>query len=193
VKDDNRFYVYALRVDGEVNPFYIGKGQGNRAIHHFTPSSLQKNSHKNNKIKKARAQGKEVKIEYFATGLTNDQACAKEREYIAKYGRWDAVEGGVLANRTDGGEGTLGIKPTEETRKKMSESHRANPHSPWKGKKLSEEHKAAIGDGIKGRQVSDDTKMKISASNSGRKRSPEARKKMSDARKRYFASKAGEI
>jgi hypothetical protein len=183
VKDESRFYVYALRVDGEENPFYIGKGQGNRAIHHFTPSSLKKNSHKNNKIKKARLQGKEVKIEYFETGLTNEQACEKEREYIAKYGRWDTEEGGVLANRTDGGEGTLGIKPTEETRRKMSEAQKKRPQRPWKGKSLSEEHKRKIGEGVRGNVVSEETKSKISAANTGMKRSEETKEKMRQAAK----------
>lgn len=167
VKDENRFYVYALRVEGEEHPFYIGKGQGNRAIHHFTPSSLKKNSHKNNKIKKAREEGKEVKVEFLESGLTNDVACEREREYIAKYGRWDVD--GILANRTDGGEGSVGHRPSEETRKKMSESHKANPYSHWKGKKMSDEHKKKIGAAGKGRKLSEEAKRRISEANKGRK------------------------
>lgn len=54
----DRFYVYALLdprkpgeykyddIEFEYEPFYIGKGQGNRRIQHFTPHSLNQNDRK---------------------------------------------------------------------------------------------------------------------------------------------------
>ena len=56
-------------------------------------------------------------------------------------------------NITDGGDGNVGWVVSEETKKKISESHL--------GKKLSEEHKKNIGISGKGRIVSEETKKKI--------------------------------
>jgi group I intron endonuclease len=94
-------------------------------------------------------------------------------------------------NLTEGGDGTLGCSPTEETRRKMSLAS--------KGKKLSQEHRAKISSGhlgIKpspeaiektrqaniGRKASEETKAKMSAAGRGRKLSDETRRRISAAR-----------
>lgn len=38
----NKFYVYALFKPSEDNPFYVGKGIGERVNDHFKPSNLKK-------------------------------------------------------------------------------------------------------------------------------------------------------
>lgn len=179
---DCSYYVYSLRVAYERQPFYIGKGKGIRAEQHLMPFSLVKNSHKNNKIKKARASGRRIFIEYLATGLTNSKACEIEREFIAMYGRWDTSEHGNLTNRTDGGEGSAGFIPSEETRRKMSASRKGLQAR--LGKTNSKEHNLKISESSRGRVCSEETRAKISASNRGhsRKHSEETKAKMSASR-----------
>jgi len=78
-------------------------------------------------------------------------------------------------NSTIGGEGSIGYKHTDETKKKMSQS--------GKGKKLSEEHKKKLSLSGKGRKLSDKTKRKISQSNKGRKHSEKHKKRISQSHK----------
>ena len=98
-----RFYVYAYLREDET-PYYIGKGQGNRAyVKHKNysnpPSDLSR-------------------IIFLETNLSEEDAFLLERQYIAKFGRKDNGTG-ILRNMTDGGEGMSGFKHTEETKEKL--------------------------------------------------------------------------
>lgn len=74
-------------------------------------------------------------------GLTKEEADCVERYLIAYY------KGiGASYNTTDGGEGALGIKYTDELRKQVSER--------FKGKPFTEEHKRRISEALKGRPKS---------------------------------------
>lgn len=64
-------------------------------------------------------------------------------------------------NKTGGGEGPNGLKHTEETKKKISESLKGRP-CPTKGKNLSDEHKKKLSKAGKGRKVPEETKRKMS-------------------------------
>ena len=112
-----RFYTYAyLREDG--TPYYIGKGQGNRAY------------------KKVKGEvGKPTdksRIIFLKQNLTEEDAFKHEIYMIDVLGRID-LGTGILRNKTDGGEGSTGLRMTDETKQKMSKIH--------KGKTLSEKHK----------------------------------------------------
>jgi len=95
---NNRFYVYHwLREDG--TPYYVGKGQTNRAFDKrrlYIPSK--------------------DRIKIVKDNLIEQQALDLEMEEILKYGRKD-LGTGILRNKTEGGDGHT---PTEETRKKLS-------------------------------------------------------------------------
>ena len=99
------FYVYAyLRKDG--TPYYIGKGQGNRAW-------------KKNK-KEKHIPPKNIKnIIILESNLTELGAFALERRMIRWYGRKD-LGTGILRNLTDGGEGHSGFIKPVETKNKIS-------------------------------------------------------------------------
>ena len=89
--------------------------------------------------------------------------------------------------------------PSEETRRKMSDSgkrktfsdnHRRNLSEANKGEKhhnfgktLSEEHKRKLSEAQKGKTPSEETRRKISEAHKGRKVSAETRRKMSEAHK----------
>lgn len=93
----------------------------------------------------------DIVIAKVSSPLTWEDACMEEIALIAKL----RLEGHRLLNMTKGGDGSVGIKDSEETRKKKSLAQT-------------------------GRIVSQETRDKISKANTGKKRSLEAKKKMSD-------------
>jgi len=137
------YYVYAyLRKNG--SPYYIGKGTRKRAW--STSRSVPKPSND--------------RIIILESNLTNIGALALERRYIEWYGRKDNNTG-ILRNKTDGGEGSEGYIPSEETRKKLGVF--------WRGKKHSEETKLKISTSMKGRKRSAEHTAKIVAAKASRK------------------------
>ena len=76
------------------------------------------------------------KVDIVFDNLTWEDACKIEVELIAKYGRID-LGTGTLVNLTDGGEGTLNRKMTEETKRKISKARTGNiTHSDETKKKI---------------------------------------------------------
>ena len=95
----NHFYVYQwLRTDS--TPYYIGKGQTNRAF---------------DKRRRRYIPPTRDRIQIIKDNLTEQQAFDLEIKLIAKYGRKEF--GGILRNKTEGGEGAT---HTPESIKKMS-------------------------------------------------------------------------
>ena len=93
--------------------------------------------------------------EYLAFCDTEERLNWFEKFYIKKY---KAKEVGY--NLTDGGDGILGRKHTEETKQKMSEACKKYHHS--------EETKRKIGDSRKGKHHSEDSKQKMSEAKLGK-------------------------
>jgi hypothetical protein len=134
---------------------------------------------------------KGYEVEILFQDLSWEQACEKEKEFIALYGRV-SLGSGTLVNMTDGGEGTCGMKPwnygkqpSQEQVEKMIKNHKG-----MKGRKHSEETKLKIrlsSIGKKGTRLghksSDETKLKIRNSQLGKKLSPETRMKISNTLK----------
>lgn len=116
--DASVFYVYELFVEGEANPFYIGKGKGKRRYDHASPSSLKARSYKNHIIKKALNENRKIKVRIVEKDLSQDAAFCLEKKMIAHYGRRD-MGTGCLANHTDGGDGVAGVVIDETFRQRQ--------------------------------------------------------------------------
>jgi hypothetical protein len=78
-------------------------------------------------------------VRVLRSGLSLDEACHWERFYIQKYGR--KVDGGILLNRSIGGDGGDGVRWTEEQKRSQSER--------LKGKAHSAAHNAKVSQGLK--------------------------------------------
>lgn len=127
-----RYMIYELRNPITDLPFYIGwtdtavKGK-HRPIEHlleearFEGKITKGNRLKLNTIRKIREAGKTVEIREIFWSDDFDYSLSIEIHFIALYGRKDRGTG-CLTNMTDGGEGTLGRKDSDETKRKKSKS-----------------------------------------------------------------------
>lgn len=130
-----RFYIYKhTRPDtGEI--FYIGKGNTSKTSHEERyKTSSSRNRMWRNIVKKNNGN---FIAEIICYCDTEDEVNKLENEYIKKYGRKD-LGCGSLCNMTDGGDGSVGVKVGDETRKKLRDRFSGENH-PNFGKKLSKE------------------------------------------------------
>lgn len=158
-KLDPVFYVYLHRRASDGTVFYVGKGSGRRAWRR-----QNRNPHWQNVVAKHGLQ-----VEITLSGLTEQEAFAREVETIAAYGR------GNLCNLSDGGEGPTGHVVSDSKRQAVSRAH--------KGKKRPPEWRQAMSDAQKGRVVPQEVRQRISETLKGQRLSDETRSAMSKARK----------
>lgn len=119
-----------IRLDKNV-PFYIGIGDSEkRAYNKINRTRIWKNIAK-----------KGYEVEILFEDLTWEQAIEKEKEFIALYGRRD-LGLGPLVNLTDGGEGTIGYRHSDEVKEKCRLIST--------GRKLTEEQKKKISEASRG-------------------------------------------
>jgi group I intron endonuclease len=96
-----------IRIDTE-QPFYIGIGKNlKRAYSKYSRSQRWKSI--------VNKYGYEVEILF--DDLLWEDAIEKEKEFISLYGRLD-INTGILVNMTDGGDGSLGVVQSEESKEK---------------------------------------------------------------------------
>jgi hypothetical protein len=99
-----------IRIDKN-EPFYIGIGDNETRAY----NKINRTKHWKSIAKKG------YEVEVLLEDLTWEQACEKEKEFIALYGRKDKGTG-TLVNMTDGGEGALGRPQTKRLKQKLRES-----------------------------------------------------------------------
>ena len=168
--------IYVLcQPDGEIR--YIGKTVRPLSLRfqaHLSRARNGEKSHLFNWIRLILSAGFLPTITLI--GEVEGNGSQEEQAWIA-YGK---QEGWRLVNSTEGGEGSLGYIPTEETRKKLSKSLKGIPS--WnKGKHCSEETKRKLSEINKGKHPSAETLRKMSEASKGRICSEETRRRMSKA------------
>jgi hypothetical protein len=169
-----------IRTDLNI-PFYIGIGKEVTRAY----SKTHRNDHWNHIVGKT-----SYDVHILFDDVSYEFAKEKEREFIELYKRKE--DGGILCNLTKGGDGVLGIRHTEEARKKMGE--------PNKGKTISEWHRQRVSEFHTGKIVSEETKKKVSEKFMGEnnhrygiKASEETRKKMCESSKKGESNHASKL
>ena len=160
--EDKKFYVYIhYRLD-DLQPFYVGKGSGDRVRRSKNRSNYWKN-----------VVAKHGMFYFIVASFEKEEeAFEREIQLISEL----RAQGYPLVNLTDGGEGISGRRPTEEELNKMRERMKGNKNSV--GCSRSEETRKRISESNKGRTFttthSEEHKIKIGDSLRGRPQSPEA-------------------
>lgn len=153
----NDFYIYCyFRPTGE--PCYIGFGKGDRWQRHLRKSC---NRHLAAIIAKADSCLPVVKLH---VGLSLEQAKQYEIALIKAIGR---APNGPLVNQTDGGDGRTGYKSSQATKDKLRQANigkirHAMPHTEETRAKMSASHR-----GKKRKPLSLETRAKISSAHVG--------------------------
>lgn len=153
-------YVYRhIRLDNNT-PFYIGIGNDNRYTRAFNKKN--RGTHWKNVVKNT-----DYEVEILFEHEDYEFIKEKEIEFISLYGRKD-LGLGTLCNKTNGGDGCLGLIHTDEAKLKMS--------IPNKGKIISEEQKKKVSEFHKGKVLTEEHKLKISLAHKGKKQKPASEK-----------------
>lgn len=187
-------YVYMLIDPRSNQPFYVGKGRGNRCRFHLDEAKYytKRKSLKLNKIRKLFLLGMEPTIVKVEENVTDAQAIDLEVLLIAEL----RDIGIPLTNMTDGGDGAQGYRHPEEYKQRMrelfagrvvTEEHRLKMCKPKSEAGRENMRKARLAMTYR---PSEETKRKTSESllgrpspMKGRAQSAEARAKMSEYRK----------
>jgi hypothetical protein len=164
-------YLYRhIRLDKN-EPFYIGIGSDDKYIRANDFKSNRRNIMWNRIISKT-----EIICEIILDDLTWEEACEKEKEFIALYGRKDKNTG-ILCNLTDGGDGAFGHIVSEETKLILSKKFKG-VNNPFYNKTHSKETLEKLSNSLKNREVwnkgktgiySKETLQKMSESSKGKK------------------------
>jgi len=177
-------YVYEhWRLDRD-ECFYVGIGSNPGRAH----SRHGRNRHWHAIVSKLARENSTYEVRIVESGISWDRACEIEIERIA-FWRYHNID---LANICAGGRGAVGMRHSEETRKKISQSKK-NPSAETRAKisasrqgfKHSEETKQKL----RGKTLTEEQKAKITLSLIGNKRtlglklSEDTKAKLSEAKK----------
>jgi len=158
IVDNGKYYLYRhIRLDKN-EPFYVGIGTKTKQdVIYSTYTRAFTNTDRNNTWK-----GIATRVDYRVEILLESDEMSfikcKEKEFIKIYGKI-INNNGTLANYSDGGEGTSGVKKSQKERAAMSirmTGRKINPETIEKAKATKKKNNY---------KVSEETKQKISLSN----------------------------
>jgi hypothetical protein len=138
-------YVYQHTRLDKNEPFYIGIGTSE----YYNRARRKKGR---NKIWHRIVDKTPYEIKIIYDNLSWEEACQREKELIAKYGRLNNKTG-ILANLTDGGEGNVGAVLSPDHRKAVAEANRRRVFTP--------EQRAAMGERARERMKNPEYKKKM--------------------------------
>jgi len=165
-----------IRLDNN-EVFYIGIGENEKRAYNKRGRSI---------YWKRVVSKSEYEIEFVFEDLTWEQACEKEKEFIALYGRQD-LRTGTLVNLTNGGEGVPNMVRSKEWKLERSRAMKGNKI--WLGKTHSQESKklmskAKMGDNNPSKQKDVIEKAKMTRKKNPFKHTEETLQKMKGPRGR---------
>jgi group I intron endonuclease len=186
-------YLITNKANGKV---YVGQTQKTvefRWRQHVTTAARKNNMLIYRAIAKYGAEVFEVKT--LEAVETKNQANWLESFYI---GVTKANNPEFGYNLTAGGEGTVGLKFSDEHRKNLSEAHKwqVGENSPSYGRIVSEETRKKMSEAKIGRQThpqSLEARLKIGAAHIGKIVSEESRQRMSEAKRQYWSRKKAQL
>jgi hypothetical protein len=159
-------------------PFYVGRGKGERWRFFQHARQGDSTTHKYHKIHSILSEKMEPIIHFLKVALTFDESEEIEKYFIHVLGRLD-LGTGSLVNHTDGGGGVPGFtmpQKSEHTLEKMATAQRGKKYSEevnkkkgvgWLGRKHTQEEKDKIARANRGKVFSDEHKVRISKSKTG--------------------------
>jgi hypothetical protein len=168
----DNFTIYSISSEGEI--FYIGRTCDLKRRKNEHMSENKGNTYKSNKIKKLRRENKEINFNILHENLTYEQSIELEIKEIKEH----KEKGYILANLTDGGEGTFGHKPifTDEWKNNLKMARKLLFNDGYevanKGKTLEEligKEKAKEQKERIGKKISDGIKSGLIKHNKGKK------------------------
>lgn len=180
-------YRIVNKIDGKI---YVGsaKNTTKRKSEHFW--CLRNRRHCNVYLQRAYNKHGEDAFIFEIIELCDEVDCVeREQYYIDLYKPYERQSG---YNICENAASILGIKRSDETKKKigsansgkkLSKEQKEHLSTINKGKKLSKEHKEKIRSGNLGKSMSGEAKQKISAGNKGKSKSIDHRKSMSEAQR----------
>lgn len=173
------YYVYIYKDPITNDPFYVGKGKGDRyKAHLYETKENYKNKRKYNKIKSLKEQNLQPIIDFHSYYDNEDDAYDAEETLIKKYGRIDFDENGILTNIA------INSKPS-------STALKGKTYEEIYGVEGAKIRKMQTSKANKGKKLSDETKQKLRKINLGRKHTKETKRKISEAGKGHASWNKG--
>lgn len=141
--DKNKVYNWVIyKITSPSDKVYIGKTSNyERRMYLYKHSSNKRQRHLYHSFKKYGFKEHKVDIidSFIGTlGDSNSKEMFWIRTYMSNYSKFPEMGG---MNLTDGGEGLIGVKITDETIQKMKKWHKENPKKNMLGKKATDETK----------------------------------------------------
>lgn len=174
---EDKFYVYVYLdprkngsfIYGDYNfnfePFYVGKGHGNRCNEHLESNKLKNDCFKNRKIKNILKEGSKPIILKISENLFEIDSFELEVKLINVIGRSN-LKKGPLVNLTNGGDGVSGLIRTKQHSEKLKIANSGKKRTFETKEKIKLSLIGKIGRNT-GNKHSEKTKLKISESKKG--------------------------
>lgn len=166
VRQKQVVYIYRLLDPLQENAVrYIGQSARpeRRLTEHISRANCGDRGYLYNWLRKVLAAGAQPILE-IVEEATVETFAERERHWIADY----RSQGCRLVNRTDGGEGVLGLQHSEEVRQKIAEARRGKGQwSPERRRRFTEQMSGEKNPWF-GHQYTDEEKARISAALTGR-------------------------